>query len=327
MELPTPTAPYAGEPLTLYLSTSDTAIGAVLLTDRKNVQTPIYYVSRTLSDPETRWLRRYFQSHPINVLTGYKLKNVLSKPELSGRLYKEQECLIEQQPQAPPEQGQVWSLFTDGASSSEGSGVGLRLVNPEGHEFTYAIKLDFKSTNNEAEYEAFLAGLQIAKKLGVKHLEARVDTMLIAGQINGTYEAKNDFMAFYLSQARALIRQFSSFNIVHIKRSENKSACALSKLASTNFEHFTKDIRVEVLDHSSDSENQVLVIQTGVESWMSLLIAYLSSGALPAGKAETRKIKHKALNYQFIDGIMYRRSFLGPLLCCVDTEDAKYLIR
>ncbi|XP_076929155.1 uncharacterized protein LOC143593396 [Bidens hawaiensis] len=199
--------------------------------DRKNVQTPIYYVSRTLLAPKTRYsmleklvlvlvyaaqrLRRYFQGHPINVLIGYKLKNVLSKPELSGRLakwaielgehtieykprpgikgqvladfvtevprHKDKECLIEQQPQAPPEQGQIWSLFMDGASRSEGSGVGLRLVNPEGHEFTYAIKLDFKSTNNEAEYEAFLAGLRIDKKLGVKHLEARVDSMLITG--------------------------------------------------------------------------------------------------------------------------------------------------
>ncbi|XP_076923952.1 uncharacterized protein LOC143586251 [Bidens hawaiensis] len=134
-------------------------------------------------------------------------------------------------------------------------------------------------------------------------------------------------MASYLSQAKVLIRQFSSFNIVHIKRSENKSADALSKLASTNFEHFAKDIRVEVLDHPSVPQNQVLVIQTCVESWMSPIIAYLSSGALPAGKAEARKIKHKTLNYQLTDGILYRRSFLGPLLRCVDAEDANYLIR
>ncbi|XP_076913574.1 uncharacterized protein LOC143572246 [Bidens hawaiensis] len=237
-----------------------------------------------------RRLRRYFQGHPINVLTGYKLKNVLSKLELSGRLekwaielgehsieykprpaikgqvladfitevpqHKEQECLIEQQSQAPPEQGKVWSLFTDGASSSEGSGAGLRLVNPEGYEFTYAIILDFKITNNEAEYEAFLAGLRIAKKLG---------------------------------------------------RSENKSADTLSRLALTNFEHFAKDIRVEVLDHPSVPQNQVLVFQTGVESWITPIKAYLSFGALPAGKAKARKIKHKALNYQLTNGILYRR--------------------
>ncbi|XP_076889756.1 uncharacterized protein LOC143540639 [Bidens hawaiensis] len=215
----------------------------------------------------------------------------------------------------------------DGASRNEGSGAGLRLVNPEGHEFTYAIKLDFKSTNNEAEYEAFLAGLRIAKKLGVKHLEARVDSMLIAGQINGTYEAKNDLMDSYLLQERVLICKFSSFNVVHIKRSENKSADALSKLASTNFEHSTKDICVDVLDHPYVPQNQVLAIQTGVESWITPIKTYLSSGALPAGKAEARKIKHKALNYQLTDGILYRRSFLGPLLRCVDAEDANYLIR
>ncbi|XP_076916638.1 uncharacterized protein LOC143576435 [Bidens hawaiensis] len=279
-----------------------------------------------------RRLRRYFQGHPINVLTGYKLKNVLSKPELSGRLAKWAielgEDSIEYKPR-PAIKGQVLadSLRKSHTSSSEGSGAGLRLINPERHEFTYAIKLDFKSTNNEAEYEAFLAELRIARKLGVKHLEARVDSMLIAGQINGTYEAKTDVMASYLSQARVLIRQFSSFNIVHIKRSENKSADALSMLASTNFKHFAKDIRVEVLDHPSVQQNQVLVIQTGVESWMSSIIAYLSSGALPAGKAEARKIKHKALNYQLTDGILYRRSFLGPLLRCVDAEDANYLIR
>ncbi|XP_076908935.1 uncharacterized protein LOC143566032 [Bidens hawaiensis] len=300
MELPTLTTPYAGEPLTLYLPASDVAIGAVLLTDRNTVQTPIYYVSSTLSDPETRYsmleklvlalvyaarrLCRYFQGHPINVLTGYKLKNVLK-------------------------QGQIWSLFTDGASSSEGSGAGLRLVNPEDHEFTYAIKLDYKSTNNEVEYEAFFAGLRIAGKLGVKHFEVRVDSMLIAGQINGTYEAKNDVMASYLSQAKDLICQFSSFNVIHIKRSENKFADALSKLALTNFEHFAKDIHVEVLDHPSVPQNQVLVIQTGVESWMTPIKAYLSSEVLPTEKAEARKIKHKALNNQMNDGVLYRRSF------------------
>ncbi|XP_076904305.1 uncharacterized protein LOC143559665 [Bidens hawaiensis] len=377
MELPTLTAPHAGEPLTLCLSATDIAIGAILLTYKKNDQTPIYYVSRMLTYPETRYsmleklvlalvyaarrLRRYFQGHPINVLTGYKLKSVLSKLELSGRLakwaielgehaieykprpaikgqvladfvtkvpqHKEKECLIEHQPQVPPEQGQVWTLFTDGASSNEGSGAGLRLVNPEGHKFTYAINLDFKSTINEAEYEAFLAGLRIAKKLWVKHLEARVDSMLIAGQINGTYEAKNDVMASYFSQEKDLILQFSSCKFIHIKRSENKSVDTLSKLASTNFEHFAKDIRFEVLDRPSIPHNHVLIIQTGVESWMTPIMAYLSSGVLLEEKTAARKIRHKALNYQMQEGVLYRRSFLGLLLRCVDAEDANYLIR
>ncbi|XP_076894668.1 uncharacterized protein LOC143547035 [Bidens hawaiensis] len=138
---------------------------------------------------------------------------------------------------------------------------------------------------------------------------------------------KNDAMASYLSQAKDLILQFFSCKVIHIKRSENKSADALSKLASKNFEHFAKDIRVEVLDRPSIPQKQVLVIQTGVESWMTPIMAYLSSGVLAEEKTAARKVRHKALNYQMQDVVLYRRSFLGPLLRCVDAEDANYMIR
>ncbi|XP_076930885.1 uncharacterized protein LOC143595855 [Bidens hawaiensis] len=128
-------------------------------------------------------------------------------------------------------------------------------------------------------------------------------------------------------QAKDLNLQFSYCNFIHIKRSENKSADALSKLTSTNFEHFAKDIRIEVLDRPLVPQHQVMVIQTGVESWMTPILAYLTSTILPEEKAMARKIRHKALNYQIQDGILYRMSFLGPLLRCVDIADANYLNR
>ncbi|XP_076911850.1 uncharacterized protein LOC143569955 [Bidens hawaiensis] len=56
-------------------------------------------------------------------------------------------------------------------------------------------------------------------------------------------------------------------------------------------------------------------------------MAYLSSRVLPEEKAAAQKIRHKALNYQMKNGVLYRLSFLGPLLRCVDAEDANYLIR
>ncbi|XP_076925783.1 uncharacterized protein LOC143588740 [Bidens hawaiensis] len=106
----------------------------------------------------------------------------------------------------------VWCLFIDGAFNGEGPGAGLRLINSEGHEFMYAIRLNFKSTNNEAEYEALLAGLRITKKLGVRHLEASINSMLIAGKINGSYEAKNEAIASYLFQEKNLY-----FNLYLVK--------------------------------------------------------------------------------------------------------------
>ncbi|GJW52651.1 reverse transcriptase domain-containing protein [Tanacetum coccineum] len=67
-------------------------------------------------------------------------------------------------------------LFTDGSSCTDGSRAGLILTNPEGMEFTYALRFGFDATNNEAEYEALIAGPRIAKQTGVKNLQANVDS-------------------------------------------------------------------------------------------------------------------------------------------------------
>ncbi|XP_076926281.1 uncharacterized protein LOC143589398 [Bidens hawaiensis] len=199
----------------------------VLLVDRNRVKTLIYYVRRTPTDIETRCSTRE------------TALNVLRKPELSSRLAKwaielgehaieykirhpikgqvlayfiakvptarEEECRLELEPPAVLDEKNIWSLYTDGPLNDEGSGTGLRLTDPEGHEFTYTIHLEFKSTNNEAEYEAFLASLRITQKLSAQHLEAHVDSMLVLNQINRLYEAKDKKMALYLRQAKALM--------------------------------------------------------------------------------------------------------------------------
>jgi ribonuclease HI len=59
----------------------------------------------------------------------------------------------------------TWVVYVDGSSANQRSGVGVTLTSPEGEKFQYAIKLDFVTTNNEAEYEAVLAGLSIARQM------------------------------------------------------------------------------------------------------------------------------------------------------------------
>ncbi|KAI3828871.1 hypothetical protein L1987_02981 [Smallanthus sonchifolius] len=377
MNLPTLTVPMPRETLILYLSASEGAVGVVLLVERKGVQTPVYYASRVLTCPETRYstleklvlalvhtsrrLNIYFQAHPVTVLTNHKLQNVLRRPELSGRLaqwaielgahqltYKPRpaikgqvladfvteipkeratECAREEEEQQVQDEKETWSLFTDGATNEEGCGAGLRLLSPEGNEFTYEIRLEFKSTDNEAEYEALMAGLRIEEKMGAKHIEARVDSLLVAGQVNGTYDAKEPSMILYLEQVKDLARRFDSCTVIHIKRSENKQADALSRLASTSFSHLAKEVLVEVLNTPSVLRKQVNVIQTGAQSWMTPILNYLSTGILPEERTQARKLQHKALHYQLQEGVLYRRSYLGPLLRCVDAEDSNYLIR
>ncbi|XP_076911324.1 uncharacterized protein LOC143569242 [Bidens hawaiensis] len=88
-----------------------------------------------------------------------------------------------------------------------------------------------------------------------------------------------------------------------------------------------RDVRIKILDAPSVPQRQVLVIQTGATSWMEPIRTYLSSGILPKDKAEARKIHHKALWYQIYDGVLFRKSFLSPLLRCIDKEESNYVIR
>lgn len=84
----------------------------------------------------------------------------------------------------------MWELHTDEATSKEGSDAGLILKNLGGDEITYALRFDFQASNNEAEYEALLAGLLLAQEVGAKHLSNFSDSLLINNHVNDIYESK-----------------------------------------------------------------------------------------------------------------------------------------
>nr|GEV74802.1 reverse transcriptase domain-containing protein [Tanacetum cinerariifolium] len=98
-----------------------------------------------------------------------------------------------------------WILYKDGASSVKGFSAGLVLISPTNTEYTYALRLNFESTNNQAEYEALLAGLRIAKKMGVQSMSVNVDSKLVVSQINDNYRACKENMIRYLYKAKEYI--------------------------------------------------------------------------------------------------------------------------
>ncbi|GJX36001.1 reverse transcriptase domain-containing protein [Tanacetum coccineum] len=247
-KLPMLIAPEEQEELIVYLAASKEAVSAVLMTEREARQMPIYFVSRALRGPEINYtameklvlalihaskrLRRYFQAHPITVITDQPIKNVLSNPEVAGRMQKwsiqlgefgihyrprvsvKGQVLADFIMERPEEEGQDdsareeeplparWTLFTDGSSCVDGCGAGVILTDSEGMEFTYALRFQFETTNNEAEYEALIAGLRMAEKMGVKNLEVNVDSKLVANQVNRTYIAKETDMVKYLEKVK-----------------------------------------------------------------------------------------------------------------------------
>nr|GEZ43241.1 reverse transcriptase domain-containing protein [Tanacetum cinerariifolium] len=137
-------------------------------------------------------------------------------------------------------QEEPWTLFTDGSSCVDGSGAGLILTNPDEVKFTYALRFQFTASNNEAEYEALIVGLRIATQMGVKNIQANVDSKPVANQVLGTYVAKEDNMIKYLDITKGLVSEFKTFSISQVPRSRNKKADTLSKIASTSFARLSK---------------------------------------------------------------------------------------
>ena len=95
-----------------------------------------------------------------------------------------------------------------------------------------ARRLNFQATNNEAEYEALIYGLELAKHLRVKLLKVKSDSKLIAEQVAGRFEAKEPRMKAYFDKASALSCQFRSFNIEQVPRELNQRADELAKGAA-----------------------------------------------------------------------------------------------
>jgi ribonuclease HI len=78
-------------------------------------------------------------------------------------------------------------LFFDGSACREGQGVGIILISSRGVIFEQSVRLEYFCTNNQAEYEAILLGLQILSSIGMKHVEAFGDSLLVVQKIAGTF--------------------------------------------------------------------------------------------------------------------------------------------
>ena len=76
-----------------------------------------------------------------------------------------------------------------GSLNDGGSGASLILISPKGHLMHCALRFRFKASNNEAEYEALIKGLELAKEMKVELLEIFSDSQLVVCQINDEYQA------------------------------------------------------------------------------------------------------------------------------------------
>ncbi|XP_058223094.1 uncharacterized protein LOC131332813 [Rhododendron vialii] len=323
-----------GENLFLYLAVSPQAVSTVLVREEQGTQLPVYYTSRALRGAELRYpraekiafamviaarrLRPYFQAHPIKVLTDQPLRRILHSPETYWQISLE--YTYPEPEELPREEPKPWVLQVDGSTTKDASGAGLILTSPKGQRLSYALRFEFKTTNNETEYEALVVGLELASAIGASHVLAKSDSQLVVGQVLWEYTVKEEIMQKYVDKVKAQVAKLQSFNIVRIPREENNEADYLAKLATAKEDAIPRNTPVRYLELPSivSPDIQVQAINYS-DSWTGPIVDYITNGTLPKDKVKARQLKIRAAKYLMMGDVLYRRSFSLPYLRCLTT--------
>ena len=120
----------------------------------------------------------------------------------------------------------------DGSFTTQFEGVGVVLYHEEDKVVALSFKLEFPCSNNTTEYEAYLTGLATALEMGVKHLRVLSDSNLVVCQTKESFSLKEPSLAPYRAMAQKMKEKFSTFEIEHAPRNENRFVDALAALSS-----------------------------------------------------------------------------------------------
>jgi ribonuclease HI len=179
-----------------------------------------------------------------------------------------------------------WALFFDGSSCGKGGGVGILLISPRGEMFEFAIPIQPTVTNNQAEYEALLRGLQYLKEAGAVSVEVYGDSEMVIKQLNDQYECKSGALRNYYEECKEILKSFR----------ENQEASAI-EVCAFGSDLAEDDWRKEIVDCLEDPSRKV-----------------------------SRKLRYKAIKFVLLDGSLFYKSLDGVLLRCLGPEEAKKMI-
>ena len=177
--------------------------------------------------------------------------------------------------------------------------MGLVLQSPTGEHLEQAIRLGFSASNNEAEYEAILSGLDLALALSVSKLRIFSDSQLVVKHVQEEYEAKDAHMARYLAKVRNTLRQFTEWTIEKIKRAD-----ALAGIAASLPIKEAILLPIHVQPNPSVTEistcNTIEANQADDQEWTYDIAEYLQIDTLPGDLKQAHKIWVQAARFTLI---------------------------
>ena len=211
-------------------------------------------------------------------------------------------------------------------SNERGSWENIILEGPNNVTLEQALKFGFMASNNQAEYEALIAGLKLAKKVGARKLRCYSNSQLVHGQVANRYQDKEAAILRYYHAIKTLVDDFDCFKMYHIPREDNTTTDLLSKIASTKKTGHLKTIIHETLQAPMIDINEVMAGEEEEPDWMTPYKNFLTQGVLPSNKNEARRLKRKASYYVILDGELFKRGLTTTLFKCLESQQADYVI-
>jgi len=104
-----------------------------------------------------------------------------------------------------------WTLFFDGSTCDRGTRIGIVLIFPQGRKYEFSLLIVATSTNNQAEYQALIKGLELLREVHADVVEVFGDSMLIINQLVGSYECRSEVLITYYERSMQLLREFKDF--------------------------------------------------------------------------------------------------------------------
>ena len=140
---------------------------------------------------------------------------------------------MEMQLPSVPDTSNSWTMYFDGSKRNEGAGAGVILVSPKGDKLRYVLQMDFeRPSNNEAEYEALIHGMKMAKECGADRLMIYGDSNLVVQQTMKECDATTDNMIAYRDLYNIMEGNFDGCELRHIGRNSNEEADTLANIGS-----------------------------------------------------------------------------------------------
>ena len=218
--------------------------------------------------------------------------------------------------------------------NNKGVGLGVILVTPKGETIPIAKKLDFKVTNNMAEYEACIYGVEVALAAGAKDLLVYGDSLLVISQANKEWEVKEERLKPYNGYLKTLMKGFDKCLFIHLSRDENQMANALAMLSSMWDKPTGTAMKpLVIMKIRAPCYGGESVMSTQIEPeeklWFYDIHKFIKERKYPeeANLKEKYALRVLARNYASHDGVLYKRILNETQLRYLKKDEADEVMR